>query len=217
MTPLAASWLIERQHQGCHTALSLCIGDKKRIVHRFILIHTIYYSIIVLVLAITNDSIINIDEKSPIQSTGKQLTNCTRDWSTSAVLQKTSKICYLTATIGQELSFNYLLYEKNVSSVCRTYLKKSILIICGPVYDNIVDVWRGKINRELQDELGPAPIGSFISAGRQIQNGLVTWCAEIRKRRLDRYWNRRPTGKMPRGQPRKSWTDGLQWIKTLRK
>jgi len=61
---------------------------------------------------------------------------------------------------------------------------------------------RRKFNRELQEELGLAPVQQFYEWPA---NTMVWPCAEIRRRRLELDW--KPTGKRPRGWPRKSWTD----------
>lgn len=97
----------------------------------------------------------------------------------------------------------------NTERRLRTFENKIWKKICGPVYDNRTGTWRKKFNRELQDELGLAPVHSFIS-GQQIQ-----WLGHVMRRneketvRAMLEW--RPIGKRPRGRPRKGW---IKWKKT---
>jgi len=72
-------------------------------------------------------------------------------------------------------------------------------------------VWRIKYNWE--EELGLAPVSSYIS-GQQIQ-----WLGHIMHRnekemvRAVLEW--KPTGKRPRGRPKKRWMDSLEDFKKI--
>ena len=79
---------------------------------------------------------------------------------------------------------------------------------CGPVYDNEKGTWRRKYNKELQEEMEMASVVSFMK-GQRIQ-----WLGHMWRRSEDDI-NRvilewKPTGKRPRGRPRKRWLDGVE-------
>jgi len=54
--------------------------------------------------------------------------------------------------------------QRNLVTVrrLRTFENKIWRMICGPVRDTRTNEWRRKFNEEVQDELGLAPVTSYI-------------------------------------------------------
>jgi len=81
-------------------------------------------------------------------------------------------------------------------------------MVCGPVRDTRTNEWRRKFNKELQEELGIAPVTSYIK-GQRIQ-----WLSRMVRRSKEEIiravmeW--KPEGKRPRGRPRKRWLDVVE-------
>jgi len=81
-------------------------------------------------------------------------------------------------------------------------------MICRPVHDKRTSEQRRKFNKELQEELGKAPVTSYIK-GQRIQ-----WLAHIMRRNEQEIiravidW--KPERKRPRGRPRKRWLDVVE-------
>ncbi|KAL4112236.1 hypothetical protein QTP88_016061 [Uroleucon formosanum] len=87
----------------------------------------------------------------------------------------------------------------------RTFENKIWRVICGPVYDNEKRTWRKKYNKELHEEMEMASIVSFIKGQRIQWLGHMWRRSEHNINRVVLEW--KPTGKRPRGRPRKRWLD----------
>ena len=128
----------------------------------------------------------------------------------SKLFSKKTKIRLYTTIIRPTLTYGCEAWTttSNTERRLRTFENKIWRIICGPVYDNRAGAWRRKFNRELQDELELAPVTSFIS-GQRIQ-----WLGHVMRRNEEETvrtvleW--KPTGKRPRGRPRKRWLDTVE-------
>ncbi|KAL4113770.1 hypothetical protein QTP88_017351 [Uroleucon formosanum] len=90
----------------------------------------------------------------------------------------------------------------------RTFENKIWRKICGPVRDAGTNVWRRKFNKELQEELGLAPVTSYIKGQRLQWFGHIMRRSEEETIRAVIEWQ--PEGKRPRGRPRKRWLDIIE-------
>lgn len=128
----------------------------------------------------------------------------------SKLFSKKTKARLYIAIIRPTLTYGCETWRttSNTERRLRTFENKIWRIICGPVYDNRTGVWRRKFNGELQDELELAPVTSFI-IGQQIQ-----WLGNVMRRSEEETVRKvlewRPTGKRPRGRPRKRWLDTVE-------
>ncbi|KAL4113792.1 hypothetical protein QTP88_017365 [Uroleucon formosanum] len=90
----------------------------------------------------------------------------------------------------------------------RTFENKIWRKICGPVRDAGTNDWRRKFNKELQEELGLAPVTSYIKGQRLQWFGHIMRRSEEETIRAVIEWQ--PEGKRPRGRPRKRWLDIIE-------
>jgi hypothetical protein len=125
----------------------------------------------------------------------------------SKLFSKKTKTRLYTAIIRPTLTYECETWTttNNTGRKLWTFENKIWRIICGSVYDNRTGAWRRKFNRELQDELELALVTSFISGQRIQRLGHVMRRNEKETVRTVMEW--RPTGKRPRGWPRKIWLD----------
>jgi len=77
-------------------------------------------------------------------------------------------------------------------------------MICRPVCDSRTNEWRRKFNKELQKELGLAPVTNYIKRQRLQWFGHIT---RKSKETTEAVIEWKPEGKRPRGRPRKKWLD----------
>jgi len=81
-------------------------------------------------------------------------------------------------------------------------------MICGPVRDTRTNEWRRMFNKELQEELGLAPVTIYIRRQRLQWFGHIMRRSEGETIRAVIEW--KPEGKRPRGRPRKRWLDVVE-------
>ena len=128
----------------------------------------------------------------------------------SKVFSKKTKARLYTAIIRPILTYGCEVWTttNNTERKLRTFENKIWRVICGPVYDGERGTWRRKYNRELQEEIEMTSVVNFMK-GQRIQ-----WLGHMWRRSEDDI-NRvilewKPTGKRPRGRPRKRWLDGVE-------
>jgi hypothetical protein len=89
-----------------------------------------------------------------------------------------------------------------------SFENKILRIICGPVYDNELGCWRRRRNKEIRELTRVPRITNFVKAQR------IKWFGHVMRRSDSEYlkatveW--KPTGKRPRGRPKKRWIDGIK-------
>lgn len=86
-------------------------------------------------------------------------------------------------------------------------------MIWGPKLDANTRTWRRKFNKELIEETEMTPIKYYIR-GQRIQ-----WFGHIMRGSDDKINKRvlswKPTGKRPRGRPRKRWIDAVEGLNRI--
>ena len=85
--------------------------------------------------------------------------------------------------------------------------------ICGPVYDQDLNIWRRRYAREVRALTRLPLISSMIRAGRLRWAGHVIRADDARDIKQVFLW--RPDGRRPRGRPRTRWWDNVREDLTL--
>jgi len=128
----------------------------------------------------------------------------------SKVFSKKTKARLYTAIIRLTLTYGCEAWTttSNTERKLRTFENKIWRVICGAVYDNEKGTWRRKYNKELQEEMEMVSVVSFMKGQRIQWLGHMWWRSEDDINRVILEW--KPTGKRPRGRPRKRWLDGVE-------
>jgi hypothetical protein len=128
----------------------------------------------------------------------------------SKALSKKTKLRLYTAIIRPTLAYGCEVWTTTsvTKRRLRTFENKIWRKICGPVRDAGTNDWRRKFNKELQEELGLAPVTSYIKGQRLQWFGHIMRRSEEETIRAVIEWQ--PKGKRPRGRPRKRWLDIIE-------
>ncbi|KAL4091440.1 hypothetical protein QTP88_026132 [Uroleucon formosanum] len=128
----------------------------------------------------------------------------------SKALSKKTKLRLYTAIIRPTLTYGCEVWTTTsvTKRRLRTFENKIWRKICGPVRDAGTNDWRRKFNKELQEELGLAPVTSYIKGQRLQWFGHIMRRSEEETIRAVIEWQ--PEGKRPRGRPRKRWLDIIE-------
>ncbi|KAL4131010.1 hypothetical protein QTP88_008370 [Uroleucon formosanum] len=126
------------------------------------------------------------------------------DWSQeiSARIEKAERASFALSTFFKSKAPSK---KTKLRLYTRTFENKIWRMICGSVRDARTNEWRRKFNKELQEELGLAPVTSYIK-GQRLQ-----WFGHIMRKNKEETiravieW--KPEMKRPRGRPRKRWYD----------
>ena len=90
----------------------------------------------------------------------------------------------------------------------RSFENRVLRIICGPFFDTEINRWRRRKNQELREITKVPPVTSYIK-GQRIQ-----WFGHAMRREetneVRAAIEYKPTGRRPRGRPKKRWMDGVQ-------
>jgi len=90
----------------------------------------------------------------------------------------------------------------------RSFENRVLRTICGPVFDTEINRWRRRKNKEIR-EITKVPLITSYVKGQRIQ-----WFGHIMRREetneVRAAIEYKPTGRRPRGRPKKRWMDGVQ-------
>jgi hypothetical protein len=126
------------------------------------------------------------------------------------LFSKKTKTRLYTAIIRPKLTYGYEAWTTTSTTERRLRIFENRIwrTICGPTYDNVNDIWRRKYNKELQDELGMAPVISFVRGQRIQWLGYAIRRSEDDISRTILSW--KPMGKRSRERLRKRLMDVVE-------
>ncbi|XP_050527980.1 uncharacterized protein LOC126898076 [Daktulosphaira vitifoliae] len=109
-----------------------------------------------------------------------------------------------TLTYGCEVWPMTVQIEQNL----RTFENRILRVICGPVFDTSTDRWRRRKNAEIREIAKVPYITSYVKDQR------IQWLGHAMRREetneVRASIEYKPTGKKPRGRPKKRWMDGMR-------